>query len=185
MRYLIGLLVTIAVIIFIIIRLLSGGGSPAPGAKPSDLVSLADTDSTVRLTLSNPVQAASTHREIQISVGREATDFVLYKGYSGDVVRSKTYDMNRAAYSDFLHALQVSGQYTKGNDDPAFADEHGYCATGDRYVYEIIDGDGNVSQHYWSTTCGQKTFRGNEDNVQKLFQLQVPDYFELTSDVEL
>lgn len=183
MRYLIGLLVAIAVIIFIIIRLLTGGGSPAP--KATDLVGLADTDSVVRMTLSNPVQAASTHREIQITVGRDATDFVLYKGYNGDVVRSKTYDMNQASYSDFLHALEISGHFTKGNDDPAFADEHGYCATGDRYVYEIIDGDGTVKQHYWSTGCGPKTFRGDADTVQKLFQLQVPDYFDLTGDVEL
>lgn len=184
MRYLIGLAVAIAVIIFIIIRLLSGGGSSAPGSGATDLLGLADTDSVVRLTISNPVQAASTHREIQITVGREATDFTLYKGYDGDVIRTKSYDMNEASYSDFLHALQVSGNYTKGNDDPAFADEHGYCATGDRYVYEIIDADGNVDQHYWSTSCGPKTFRGDADEVQKLFQLQVPDYFELTTDVE-
>jgi hypothetical protein len=185
MRYLIGLLITIAVIIFVIIRLLAGGGNPAPGVPTKDLVSLADTDSVVRLTISNPVQAAKTHRDIQITVGRDATDFVLLRGYSGDVVRSKTYEMNQTSYSDFLHALEVSGSYTKGNDDPALADEHGYCATGDRYVYEIIDGDGKVDQHYWSTDCGQKTFRGDAETVQKLFQLQVPDYFDLTRDVEL
>jgi len=185
MRYLIGLLITIAVIIFIIIRLLAGGGSPPSGVHNSDLVSLADTDSVVRMTVSNPVQAAETHREIQITVGQDSTDFVLYRGYDGSVVRSKSYEMNKASYSDFLHALQVSGNYTKGNDDPALADEHGYCATGDRYTYEIIDGDGNVDQHYWSTDCGSKTFGGDADTVQKLFQLQVPDYFDLTGDVEL
>jgi len=172
------------VIIFIIIRLLTGG-SPAPGTQNSDLVSLADTDAVVRMTVSNPVQAAETHREIQITVGQNSTDFVLYRGYEGDVVRSKTYEMNQASYSDFLHALQISGDYTNGNDDPALVDEHGYCAIGDRYTYEIIDGDGNVDQHYWSTDCGPKTFRGDADTVQKLFQLQVPDYFDLTADVEL
>ena len=184
MRYLIGLLITIAVIIFIIIRLLSGGGSPTPGTDVTNLVSLANTDSVVRLTISNPVQAAATHREVQITVGQDSTDFILFRGYDGDVVRSKSYETNQAGYSDFLHALQVSGQYTKGNNDPAFVNEHGYCAVGDRYVYEIIDGDGNVDQHYWSTSCGQKTFRGDADTVQRLFQLQVPDYFELTSDVD-
>ncbi|CAN5382533.1 hypothetical protein BH09PAT4_BH09PAT4_07890 [soil metagenome] len=183
MRYLIGLLVTIAVIIFVIIRLLSGGSS-TPSGQTQALASLATTDSVVRLTISNPVQASEKHREVRITVGRDLTDFALYKGYDESLVRTKTYSMNEASFANFLRALDLSGNYTKGNDDPALKDERGYCGLGDRYVYEILDGDGNVKQHYWSTSCGQKTFKGRADTVQTLFKKQVPDYFELTSDVE-
>jgi hypothetical protein len=182
MRYLIGLLITIAVIIFIIIRLLAGGGGDnAP--KAQQLAELAATDTKVRLTIENPVQATETHREIEITVGRNSADFVLYRGYENDTIRSKTYGMNETSYADFLRSLQLSGKYTEGSNDASLRDERGYCATGTRYVYEIIDENNSVTQHYWSTSCGPKTFGGDAEVVQNLFQLQVPDYFDLIEDV--
>lgn len=184
MKFLIGLVVAIAVIIFIIIKLLSGGGGQAPQPKPQ-LESYAGTDTTMRMTIENPTQSPQTHREIQITVGNDDASLVVYKGYQQDVVRSKSYPMDTAAYRDFLRGLRLTGHYTDGNDNPDLRDEHGYCATGDRYVYEIIDGDGNAIQHYWSTSCGIKTFKGNINAVQELFQKQIPAYDDLTDDVDL
>lgn len=184
MKYLIGLVVTILVILFVIIRLLVGGGAPSPAVQAVDLSKLASTDSTVRFAISNPTQSAQTHREIQITVGRDLTDFELYKGYDNSVISSKTYAMNETSYADFLRGLDLSGQFTNGNNDPALKDGRGYCALGNRYTYEIIDEAGNVKQHYWSTDCNQKTFRGNADAVQQLFKLQVPDYDKLTAGVD-
>jgi hypothetical protein len=184
MRYLIGLIITIGVILFVIIRLLVGGGTPAPTVRAADLTKLATSDSVVRFTVQTPIQASQNHYEIQITVGRNLTDFVLYKGYDQAVVRTKTYPMTETAYADFLHGLEISGNYTKGNTDAALKDERGYCALGDRYIYEIIDEAGDVAQHYWSTSCGQKTFHGDADVVQQLFQRQVPDYETLTKDID-
>ena len=171
------------VIIFIIIKLLTGTSAPAKQA--ASLASYANTATEVRLTISNPVQAPVNHREIQITVGRDIAHFTLYKVYDQDIVRTKTYATGEEAYRNFLRSLELSGQYTKGNDDPAKKDEHGYCALGERYVYEIIDAEGTVKQHYWSTSCGPKTFGGNIAAVQDLFIAQIPDYDELTRDVEL
>lgn len=184
MRYLIGLLVIIAVMIFIIIRLLAGGSS-GPEPLPRDLTSYANTSTVVRMTIDNPVQATSAHRVIQITVGRDATDFTLFQGYERSVLNQKTYPMTTTAYAAFLRSLQFSGRFNDGNDDPALKDERGYCALGDRYVFEIIDDSGEVLQHFWATSCGEKTFKGEEEVVESLFMAQVPDYDTLVSDVEL
>jgi hypothetical protein len=55
MRYLIGVILAIVVIIFVIIKLLSGGGSDTTKQAP-DLISYANTDTSVRYTIDNPVQ---------------------------------------------------------------------------------------------------------------------------------
>jgi hypothetical protein len=184
MKYLIGLLIAIVVIIFIIIKLLTGGGGGVV-QKPAPLSDYADTDTTMRYTVQNPTQATETHREIQITVGQDSSEIVIYKGYNGSVLSRKTYPMTEAAYRDFLRGLMISGDYTNGNPDKALRDESGYCAAGDRFVYEIVDGSGDVKQHFWSTSCGEKTFRGNIPIVQSMFQQQIPDYDTLTENIIL
>ena len=184
MRYLIGLLITIAVIIFIIIRLLSGG-SDTPGQPVPELADYASTDTVVRMIVANSVQAIDMHRRVEITVGRDSAEFVLFRGYDGEELNSKRYGMNEQAYESFLRALDISGRYTEGNPDPDLEDERGYCAIGSRYVFEIVDGDGEVIQHYWSTSCGPKTFDGDTDTVRQLFELQIPDYDDLLDDVDI
>lgn len=183
MKYLIGLVLAIAVIIFIIIRLLTGGGE-APGSQPADLTSYATTGAVMRYTIKNPVQAASTHREIQITVGRDEAVFRLYRGYDDSIMKVERYSTGQSSYDAFLHALEKTGRYTEGNHNESVRDERGYCALGNRYVYEIIDGDGNVVQHLWSTTCDQQTFNGNAEAVEELFREQIPDFDQLTTDVD-
>ncbi len=181
-RYIIGLLVAIAVIIFIIIRLLSGGGEPQPEQK--QLEDYANGGTTMRMVIKNAIQAPQNHREVEVVVGRDESRLTLYRGYQGDVVRSKGYAMSEAAYRDFLRGLRISGNYTQGNSDESLRDESGYCALGQRVTYEIVGDSGDVIQHFWSTDCGQRTFQGNVDVVQELFQKQIPDYDTLTQDVD-
>ncbi len=173
MRYLIGLVLAIVVIIFIIIRLLSGGGGET---KQTLLEDYSMTDTTMRYVIDNPTQASQTHNQVEIVVGRSDATITVYQGYEGSVVRTKTYPMNTLAYRDFLRALRLTGHYTVGNDDPNFKDESGYCGLGNRFIYEIVDGSGTVIQHFWSTTCGEKTFRGEAAKVASLFKKQIPDY---------
>jgi hypothetical protein len=80
-------------------------------------------------------------------------------------------------------ALQHSGGYTLGNNDPALRDERGYCATGNRYSYDIVSGDGDRLQHYWSTSCSQKTFKGLPEIVRNLFTAQIPNFDDYTADI--
>jgi hypothetical protein len=183
MRYLIGLVVFILLVIFVIIKLLSGGSSDKTELPPS-LASYANTSTTVRYTIDNPTQASETHRDIIIEVGSNVATLTVTKGYEGEIVRTQSYNMNSNAYADFLLALDRSGGYTLGNTDKKVADERGYCATGNRYIYEIIDGSGNKVQHLWSTSCKEKTFKGLPKVVNELFEKQIPNFGDLVDDVD-
>lgn len=182
MKYLIGIVVAILIIIFVIIKLLSGGSSQ-PATEARHLLQYAKTDTVVRYTIDNPVQANDSHKDIIVTVGKDQATLTVTQGYEGTVVRSKSYDNNENAYATLLAALERSGGYTLGNTDKDLQDERGYCATGDRYDYDIIDGSGNRIQHLWSTSCKDKTFKGNIDIVNNLFRAQIPDFDSLTSDV--
>lgn len=138
----------------------------------------------MRMVIETPTQSPQTRRKVEIVVGNDQATLNIYRGYDGDVITSKSYGMSEAAYAVFLRGLRISGHYTEGNNDPAQRDEHGYCPLGDTYVYEIVKGDGSVVQHYWSTTCGAKTFGGNAALVQQLFENEIPDYETLTGDIQ-
>jgi hypothetical protein len=75
-----------------------------------------------------------------------------------------------------LAALQNNG-YTKPRIATRDVNPIGACPAGKRYNYDIIDG-GDVKQSLWSTSCGniKGTFAGNANNVQNLFEAQVPNY---------
>lgn len=182
MKYLIGLVIFIFLIIFIIIKLLTGGSGEKPKLPPS-LASYADTSTTVRYIIDNPVQATQNHHDIVIEVGSSSTDIKITQGYDGDVIKEQSFPMTEAAYDAFLRSLQHSGGYTLGNADSSLQDERGYCATGNRYSYDIVNGDGDRIQHYWSTSCNEKTFKGKADVVRDLFVSQVPNFDEFTNGI--
>lgn len=184
MKYLIGLLVFIFIIIFVIVKLLTGGSSDKPALPPS-LASYASTGTTVRYSIDNPVQAPETHRNVVIEVGNTSTIITITKGYQDEIIRTKSYPMSEEAYANFLLALDHTGNFTAGNSDKSVQDERGYCANGNRFSYDIVKDDGSLVQHYWSTTCGERTFKGKADAVQQLFTAQVPDYDALTEDIAL
>jgi len=184
-RYVIGFLLALGLIILVIILIIkgltSGGKSPL---QTVDLNSYANTGTTVQLIIDSPVTASSQHHDIIINIGNNQASLQVTQGYEGEVVRSKTYPMNVSAYDVFLRSLNLNG-FTQSNNDPNLKDERGHCALGDRYIYEVIDETGNDLQRYWSTTCNTGTFKGNIGSIQQLFQKQIPDYGELTNDVQL
>ena len=185
MRYLIGLILSIAVIVFIIIKLLGGGGGSTVSVTPKSLASYATSDVTVRYTIDNPVQAAQTHNDVSIDVGNAQAVMTVTRGYDGEVVRTKSYPMSVTAYETFLLSLDRTGNFTSGNTDPALLDERGFCANGNRYLYEIIGSDGAAIQHFWSTSCGVKTFRGDSKEVERLFVNQIPDYASMLEGISI
>ncbi len=184
MKFLIGVVITIVLLIFIIIKLLTGGsGSKAPA--PLNLASYASTATTVRYTIDGPVSAPQTHNDIIIEVGSSSTDIKITKGYDGEVIKEQSFPMTESAYSTFLLALQKSAGYNLGNSNKKFQDQRGACATGNRFIYEVISGEGDTLQHFWSTSCKDKTFKGLPDVVRQLFEAQVPNYNDFTESVSL
>jgi hypothetical protein len=183
-RYIIGFLVTIGLIILAFVLLLHGGGSNSAGqAGPLDATKYASTNVVMQLTVDNPITAEDTHRQIVISVGKDSSTIYVYKGYQRTVLTTKTYANNISSYNSFLASLQRAG-FTEGNRSKTNDSELGFCPLGDRFVYEVVSGDQDL-QRFWSTSCGQGNFHGNRATVLELFQQQIPDYGTLTSSVAL
>jgi hypothetical protein len=183
MRYIVGFLVTIGLIILIIVLLLRGGG----GSVTTKQVKLGDylySGGTAQLIIDGPIVADPNHREVQINVSQNSVDFTLYQGYQQTVVRSQTYPNNQSAYAVFLQALQHAG-YTLTTNDKSLYDERGYCPGGDRFIYAFTNNGTNVVRS-WSTSCGgTSTFRGVPGTVLTLFKRQVPNYGDLIKDTNL
>ena len=187
-RYIVGFLLAvglIVVVIVLIVRALISGPSTSP-LQPAqhDLRSYENTATTVQLTIDSPVTAPERHHDIIINVGNDLTVLTVTQGYQGQAIRSRTYPMDESAYGVFLRALNANG-FTQGNNDPTKKDERGHCALGDRFLYQIIDPSGQEIQHYWYTSCGSGTFNGAPATIRRLFQAQVPDYFQQTNGIAL
>lgn len=186
-RYFIGLLVTIGLIILLIVLITHGGGSNKSKvpASSASLVSYATTSATVRMTIDGPVNAPQNHSQVQVSIGKDSTTFEQLQGYNGNVTNSQSFGNTEASYNVFLHALQLAG-FTNGNTTAALKDESGYCATGDRYIFELIQ-NGKDLERFWVTNCMNtpKTFTGNLMLNRNLFEAQVPNYSRLSNTADL
>lgn len=183
MRYLVGLLVTIGLLILLIVVIVQHGGndkSNVPESKKS-LISYAQTDAVARLTTDGPIVAEQKHQQIEITVGRDDTTIAMKQGYNGNVTNLQTYSNTEASYDAFLHAIDRAG-FTRGDTSASLKDEGGYCALSSRYVFEFIQ-DGKTLERFWATSCGKpKTYLGSLDLTLRLFRNQIPDYDTITTD---
>jgi len=179
LRFIIGILVTVGLIVLIVVLIVTGGnnGPAKPGLNLTNYG--ANPNSEAELTIDGPEISQEEHRQVHISVTENAVTLTIYKGYQQDVLRSKTYNNNQAAYAVFLHALQHAN-FTKGNGDPNAADERGSCPSSDRYIMSFSNGSQQLMR-YWYDGCGGGTFGGNLGTTLYLFRGQVPDYSKLVN----
>jgi len=178
-----GLLVVAVILVVRVFSSLTGSGDNT-GVAQTALVEQADNDSQMRLTTQGRVNSDTEHRTIAISVTRNQVQMQVTQGYQNTVIRNFTASNNEAAYATFLRSLDLLG-FVRGDDNPEFADERGYCPDGRRFVLEA-DGEG-LDTRFWSTSCKRDsgTSTANVDGVVQLFQAQVPDYRRLVRDIDL
>jgi len=184
MRYFVGFLLAIGLIIGVFILILRGFTHHS--AVPQNQINLLDytnSQTVVQLSVDGPVNADQNHEGYQITVGRDSSSIEVMQGYQGSVTQQKTYPNNAAAYGNFLRALQLFN-FTKGNPSTALSDDRGVCPTGDRYVFSILSG-GQTVQRYWTTSCGGGSFQGKSATIRNLFQQQIPDFNTLTQNLNL
>lgn len=176
MKYFIAFLASIALIIFVIVLIVRGfTGNDKKEALPTPLLDYANTSVEMQYTVAGPVIADEERTALRVTVGQDQTKIEKLEGYNESISQQKTYANNLAAYSEFLRALDIAG-YTRGVEDPSLKDERGFCPSGERYSFDIIDG-GNVKQHLWTTSCGKSgNFKGKPRPIITLFQNQIPDY---------
>lgn len=190
LRYFVGFFVTIVLIIILIILLFGGGNKSDNNSnqssnsdQPTSLTDIMNPDSAVRMTIAGNVRANQQYYEIQVTSSSDQNSLQIIQGYENNVIETKTFSNNMSAYQTFLLALQNAG-YMSGDDNTQLADDRGYCPLGQRFIFEIIE-SGKVVQRYWSSTCGKpKTYLGNTALTTQLFQMQIPEYSNLTNSVD-
>lgn len=185
MRYFVGFLVTLGLIILIIFLLFHGGGSkPKVPITSKTLDSYATTSAQVSMTIDGPVNAVSLHQGLRITVDRDNVTYEELTGYDDEVVNMQRFPNTESAYTVFLLALAHAG-FTHGVISKTLADERGYCASGDRIIFELNQ-DGNQLERFWSSTCGKpSTYLGAVGVTQTLFKAQVPNYSAMSQKVKL
>ncbi|HKU19167.1 MAG TPA: hypothetical protein VJP80_07950 [Candidatus Saccharimonadales bacterium] len=183
MRYFLGFLAAIGLIIVVFVLILKGFSSHGTPKNQINLLDYANSQTQVQLTVDGQINADSKHNTYTVTVGRDTVNMTTTQGYQGTVLQQKTYPNNSSAYAEFLRSLQLFG-FVKGNTDQTKADERGYCPSGDRYLFEIISG-GDTVQRFWSSSCGGGTYGGNRSQTLLLFQRQVPDYSALVTGLNL
>src|SRR5579871_5322699 len=134
MRYIIGLLIAIGLIVLVIVLIFKAFAGHKIVSQP--LVNFAYSPTIMQLTVDGQINADQNHLSFQISVGQYDSEFRAYKGYQGTITNQATYPSNPVAYANFLRALDVAG-YTKGNQTSENSDERGFCPFGQRYIFEI------------------------------------------------
>jgi len=179
MRFFTGFLIAIGLIVLLFVIILKSGG---PSTQPFNLNSYATTGAISQLTIRGPITANQTFQSVQISVGSTQTNFSILQGYQGAVQSSQQFENNETSYNVFLHALTLTG-FPNGSKDPKYNDYLGYCATGEQYIFELIENNSDILR-FWATSCGSEgSFRGDPGAALALFQAQVPNYSQLTSNL--
>ena len=184
MRYIIGLLITIGLLILLIMLIITSGHRKSSTPTPKPLSSYSTTDAQTRMIIDGPINAEQTHEQIQIIVGQDAVVYEQIQGYNGTVVNSQTYANTQSSYYNFLRALEVAS-FTTGNHDPHLTNNTGFCPLGNRYNFQIIQ-DNSYVQNLWATTCtGDKTYGGKVSLTVTLFEAQVPNFQDLTQNLTI
>src|SRR5258708_8452578 len=104
MRYIIGFLLLIVLVIFSF-TFIFRGHSAKPVIRPLNLLDYANTSTVVQFTEDGPINADTLHRAVRVTIGRDGNMVSVIQGYQGTVITNNTYPNNEPAYDAFLHAL--------------------------------------------------------------------------------
>jgi hypothetical protein len=179
-KYLAGFVATIVLIILLIVLVFHGGGGSKVSQTSKPLTSYANSDATVSLTIAGPVVANQNYNQVGITVSNSQTVYDQVQGYQNNVTKQQTFSNNVPAYTAFLYALERAG-FTEGNSASNLKQDLGYCPTGNTYIFQINQGSQQL-QRYWITNCSgtPASFKGASNLIIELFKAQVPNYNQLT-----
>lgn len=183
MRYMLGFLGVIALIIVVLVLIIRGlsGDDAVKDLKP--LTDYTNTDTVMQFTAEGQIDADVVHQSLRISVSRTEARAEILQGYNDTVVDTISYPNNSEAYGVFLRALDLQ-QFNRGNPSETLKDERGFCADGNLYLFEIKE-NGQEAQRFWKTSCGEGNFGGNPAKIEQLFKAQIPDLGNFARNVNL
>ncbi len=138
------------------------------------LLNTSTSATSVRMSVRGPIVAKENHYAIVISISQTERTITTFEGYDGQVLSTQTLGNTKAAFSDFLAALNRAGYMTENK--AAGTENQGICAVGQLIFFEILESDKSVEK-LWTTSCPKLNgnFGGLVINVQNLFLSQIPN----------
>lgn len=143
------------------------------------------SDAIVTFTIDGVINGNDQHRQILISVTKNSRTLTVFQGYQRSVLSTQSFANNDNAFQSFLNALYTAG-FTAKKTNSTQTNIAGQCPLGNRFIYDSENIEG-APHDLWAATCTTKigTFGGNVNTVNRLFQLQIPDYNTLVNGVNL
>lgn len=184
MKYVFGVLLALLVIVFGALFIFGGDDKSTTEQVTVPVLSdYAKGNSKIVFTTYGRLVGDDERRTIRITVTPAERRLEVLGGYTENVISTKSYQNNTAAYENLLSSLQRSGFMSSRKstiDDP-----RGICPTGNRFEYKLVDNGRDVS-NLWSNTCDKTgTFAGAARQVRTVIQSQIPDYKKQVSGVKL
>jgi hypothetical protein len=162
----------------------SGTNNSGDSKKENKVFELRDydkKDAEIVATFDGPINGDDEHRSVRVTVTRQARTLEVIQGYQGKVIKTQSYPNNEDAYYDFVHALARTNFGKKRHTNAE--SEVGACATGRRFVYEVLDENRDSVSRTWAGSCMKGTSFADTDPVNNLFRRQITDYGKLVSGV--
>jgi hypothetical protein len=180
MKYFLGILGGLLLLIFVLVLIFRGGSDNVTAPEVKRLAEYASEENTTsQFTIAGAINGEEDHRIVSITVTDSARRIEILEGYDGRVLERKSYPNTTAAFEAFLAGLEQAGFSNERRTRVAF---ESVCPDGRRFSYGLESGDESVVDT-WSASCEKGSFAGKPSLVQSLFQAQIPEYNEFTSDV--
>ncbi|MEK7602779.1 MAG: hypothetical protein AAB459_00860 [Patescibacteria group bacterium] len=188
MRYVLAILGVILLTVLTVVIIISRPGNESKKQNqntPKTLVEYANSEARTIFTTQGRVVGKEDRKSIRVTVDRNERVFEVLTGYDGVVEHSEQFGNSTSAFETFLAALDQAG-FTKQRSQPTTLDERGACPLGKHFIFELSQGENDISRH-WATTCGSRigTSSAKISLVRSLFEAQIPNYSELASNVKL
>lgn len=184
MKYVLGVLVIIFVVILAVVLITRGGGDSGPVTERLVVSEEAREGVSAVFTTQGEVVGEDQRRAIRITVNQDERRLEVLTGYGEAVEKAHSFANTHAAFEAFLVSLDQAG--FDNAQQTLIEDKRGACPLGRRYVYELREYSQSLLE-LWGTSCSRKqgSFAGNATTVRKLFEQQIPEYSDLIRGVSL
>lgn len=135
----------------------------------------------VSVVISGPIVAREQHYKVSMEISANERVLEVSRGYGDSSIDRKRYANDRAAFSEFINALEKRGLE---NTKQSTTDVDGYCPSGERYVYNFNSPSYEFER--WSNSCDTiGTLPSGGRGIRELFRNQFPDYREMVAELEV
>lgn len=178
---LILMLVGVAVLIVLVTRLVGISRDTVDDPDTPSLSQQVNDQSVLTMEKRGRITADENHYGYRIIIDDDRRILETYQGYNAVVTDRHVLGNNEEAFGEFVEAVSLTG--LKGvADSDEYGDREGICAFGFMNTYTLSSGPDTFVDQF-QTSCG--TNSTNAASLEQLFIAQIPDFYDLTSQLVL